>query len=175
MPVTQTEILKRAEQLAGALTGGPIRVERNVLLAVVADFMSDRQPDLKKLRRTLEFLGEGSGGQLKRGGAYANQIRIVAAELGKFLDSESLQQADCKSIFGWTARLMLVRGLPAAPQGAGSSNAPALPDSRRRPKPALSSRPSQLGAIDQKSLSVLERLKQGLEEREKNGNQNDEK
>lgn len=122
MALTQTEILQRAERLAGALAGGATRVERNVLLAVVGDFMSDRQPDPATLRRTLKLLAEGSGGQLRRAGSYAEQIRTVAAELPAFLDEaeEEMEPEDYRSLFGWTARLLLVPGAaePARVRGA---------------------------------------------------------
>jgi hypothetical protein len=169
MALSQTEILDRVERLASTLAGGATRVEKNVLLAVVADFMTDRQPDLAKLRRTLSLLADGSGGHLKRGGGYAGQIKTVVAALDDLLDAEPLESDEYKSLFGWTARLLLVRGLSPPPKGAGSSAPPATRERRPASAPKPPTRPAQqLGSIDQKGLSALQKLKQEIEKREKN-------
>lgn len=169
MSLHQTEILKRAEQLASALAGGATRVERNVLLAVVGDFMADRRPDPERLRKTLRLLRAGSGGHLKRGGSYAQQIAAVTAELERLLAAEELESADLKSLFGWTARLLLVRGgvVPARPQGVSR---PARPADRARVQPTAKPpvfKPPPLGGLNPKGLSALEKLKQQLENRDK--------
>jgi hypothetical protein len=166
MRLNQTQVVERAERLASALGGGATRVERNVLLAVVADFMSEHRPDPEKLRRTVRLLRAGSGGHLKRGGSYAQQIAAVATEIERQLDGEELEAADLKSLFGWTARLLLVRGslLPAREPAARPQARP--PAAQRRPsapKPA----PAGLGAINPKGLSALEKIKQQLESRDK--------
>jgi hypothetical protein len=170
MALSQIQILERAERLASTLAGGPTRVEKNVLLAVVADFMSDRQPEIQKLRRTLGLLAAGSGGHLKRGGGYASQIKTVVAALDELLAAEPLAPGEYQSLFGWTARLLLARGLPGPPERAGSAGAPPA----RQPRPASPAspprppaHPPQLGAIDQKGLSALQQLKQEIEKREK--------
>src|SRR5437016_10772333 len=112
MHLGQIQILEHAERLTSALVGGAARVERNVLLAVVGDFMADRRPDPQRLRKTLRLLRAGSGGHLKRGGTYAQQIAAVTAELERFLAATGaeIEPLDLKRIFGWTARLLLVRG-----------------------------------------------------------------
>jgi hypothetical protein len=168
MGLSQTEILERAERLASTLAGGATRVEKNVLLAVVADFMTDRRPDIQKLRRTLRLIGEGSGGHLKRAAGYAVQIKTVVAALGDFLDSESLDPEEYKSLFGWTARLLLVRGLPASrpPRPDPRSATPQRPNRPQIP-PKAPAPPPQLRSIGKQSLSELQRLKLEIEEREK--------
>jgi hypothetical protein len=179
MRLPQTEILQRAERLASTLAGGQTRVERNVLLAVVADFMTDREPDREKLRRTLDLLAKGSGGHLERGGSYAAQIQTVAAELLALLAAETLETEDYRSLFGWTARLLLVRGLEppsngktpprgAAGGGGGAGGGPAR-EARQHPRkrpPAPPAPPGPLGAVSEKGLSTLQQLKQRLAERE---------
>jgi hypothetical protein len=181
MRLSQTEVLERAERLAAALAGGETRVERNVLLAVVADFMADREPDLVKLRRTLELLAQGSGGHLRRGGSsYPAQIRTVTAELAAILDAETLESEDYRSLFGWTARLLLVRGLDpprksgTAPEaarvgGAEGRGGPARPVRRAPDRPAAPRTPPRgtLGAVSAKGLDALQQVKQRLAEREK--------
>ncbi|MDP9119878.1 MAG: hypothetical protein M3O15_00675 [Acidobacteriota bacterium] len=170
MRLPQTEILKRAENLASALASGPTRVERNVLLAVVADFMSDSQPNRQKLYHTLELLGAGSGGHLKRGGTYASQIKTVVAELRRLLDTETLESDDYRSLFGWTARLLLVRGLKPEPHSPRPVQPPpaALPKAgRRQHSPETPGAPPRLGALDSQGLSSLQKLKQALEESER--------
>ena len=182
MRLSQTEILEHAERLAVALAGGEVRVERNVLLAVVADFMADPKPDCLKLRRTLDLLGQGSGGHLKHGGkTYSAQIRAAVAELLAFLDAETLETVDYRSLFGWTARLLLVQDLDTprngvmapAPTGSGGGtdrgNA-AGPERRRPPKsPTAPPKPGRgtLSAVNAKGLEALQQFKQRLAEREK--------
>ncbi len=182
MPLRQTQILERAERLASALAGGATRVERNVLLAVVGDFMADRRADPERLRRTLRLLRTGSGGHLKRGGSYARQIEAVTAELERVLATETIEPIDLKSLFGWTARLLLVRGVavatpeeavggpgmrpPAGPRGGGPvgrAGAAAAPGSATKP----AARPAAFGGLNPKGLSALEKLRQQLAERDK--------
>ena len=67
MPLSQVEILKKAEPLASNLAAGDVSVKKSAFLAVVADFLSDPNADLKALSRTLELLKQGSGGHLNRG------------------------------------------------------------------------------------------------------------
>ncbi|HKV08315.1 MAG TPA: hypothetical protein VJ725_09270, partial [Thermoanaerobaculia bacterium] len=68
MPLSQVEILEKAKPLVSNLAAATVSVKKSAFLAVVADFMSDPNPDLKTLSRTLELLKQGSGGHLKRGG-----------------------------------------------------------------------------------------------------------
>jgi hypothetical protein len=167
MRLLQTQILERAERLASSLIGGQTRVERNVLLAVVGDFMSDCRADPERLRKTLRLLRAGSGGHLKRGGSYGQQVAVVTAELERQLDAENLEAGDLKSLFGWTARLLLVRGtfFPAEKQAA--PRRAAVPERSRRQGPAKSPPPVAFGGLNPKGLSALEKLKQQLQERDK--------
>ena len=170
MRLESVNILEQAERLASALTGGLFRVERNVLLAVVGDFMADRRPDLERLRKTLRLLRTGSGGHLKRGGAYAKQIEAVTNELERYLAAErpALQIDDLKSVFGWTARLLLVRGiaLPSRQQ-AGARQIPRSDRALPREAPPKAPVPKAFGGLNPKGLSALERLKAQLQERDK--------
>lgn len=169
MALSQLEILARAERLAGSLAGGPTRVEKNVLLSVVADFMSDPRPDLDRLRRTLQLIEQGSGGHLLRSDSYRDQVRAVARELGETLSELDLDSAGWKSLFGWTARLLLVRGAPAPsrplpPDGLNGPGSKRSEPAAKRPftKPGPAGRLSGIGS---KSLSTLEQLKRKLADR----------
>jgi hypothetical protein len=167
MSLPQTEIVQRAERLATELTGGPVRVEKNVLLSVVADFLSDPRADVERLRKTLRLLKEGSGGHLERSGSYAQQVKAVANGLGETLADHDLSPDDLKSLFGWTARLLLVRGV-----GEERRPVPASTDQRgRAPGPKTQPRPEPakrgLGSLGKKSLSALEKLRADLEKKEK--------
>jgi hypothetical protein len=167
MRLSQVEVLERAERLASTLAAGDPRVEKNVLLAVVGDFMTDRRPDLHRLRRILLLLGQGSGGQLKRGGNYGGQVRAVVAQLTKLIDAEALDSDDYKSLFGWTARLLLVRSLPPpAPGATGPQTGKGPRESKPKSSPKTTTG-SALGTVGQETLSSLEKFKRQLEEREK--------
>ncbi|HKI06300.1 MAG TPA: hypothetical protein VKK31_30255 [Thermoanaerobaculia bacterium] len=110
MQKSQVEIVKNAERLALSLQAGPTPVKsKNAFLSVVATFMSDPSGDLPRLRRTLALLKQGNGGHLKRGGGFGDQVRMVIGEVGRLLDGAEWEAAELKSLFGWTARLLLVR------------------------------------------------------------------
>jgi hypothetical protein len=162
MPIPQTEILEKAERLAANLVGGPIKVGKNVLLSIVADFMSTPYPDRERLRRTLFLIGEGSGGHLKRGGgAYGDQIRTAVQEVSKALQDD-LTDEELKSLFGWTARLLLVRK-ESLPIPAG----PSPRQETRISKPPAAQKKAQRMGLGSKSLNALEQLKQQLQDKEK--------
>ena len=110
MQKSQVEIVRNAERLALNLQAGPTPVKsKNAFLSVVATFMSDPSGDLPRLRRTLALLKQGNGGHLKRGGGFGDQVRMVIGEVGRLLDGAEWEAAELKSLFGWTARLLLVR------------------------------------------------------------------
>ena len=161
MSLSQTQIVERAERLATELGGGSVRVEKNVLLSVVADFLSDPRGDVERLRRTLDLLKQGSGGHLQRTGSYARQVEAVAEGLRHTLDDRDLSPTDLKSLFGWTARLLLVRGEREEP--ARRQDAAPHP----RPRPQEPAKKTALGGINKKGLSALEKLREDLEKREK--------
>ena len=80
--------------------------------------------------------------------------------------SDVLTPADLKSLFGWTARLLLVRGErnehqsgATATSRKGSASEPARP----RQEPVKRA----LGGINKKALTDLEKLKRDLENKEK--------
>jgi len=171
MPLTQTDILRKAELLAGNLAGGPAQVKKNALLAVVADFMSDPKPDLDRLRRTMRLLKQGSGGHLKRGGGFGDQVKAVADELDRLMQQEGLTPGEYKSLFGWTARLLVVRGIGRqervqARQRKEHPSFPSRDEGKRTLEKAPAAAPGKLGAVNQKGLSVLDKFKQQLLERE---------
>jgi hypothetical protein len=165
MSLSQTEIVQRAERLATELVG--MGVEKNALLSVVADFMSDPRGDVERLRRMLKLLKDGSGGHLKRSASYVQQIKALAEGLQETLDDRGLSPVDLKSLFGWTARLLLVRGegegWQPVREGAGRRGAPdraAARPAQAPPKPAF-------GSLGKKGLSELETFKADLEKKEK--------
>ena len=137
--------------------------------------MSDPRAGVERLRRTLRLLGEGSGGHLKRGGGtYADQVRTAIQELGRVLDEGGLDPQEYKSLFGWTARLMVARkGRSATSQGRGSATPG---DTKRAAGKGTESRRTESGkkqgtatrlGLGGKSLDVLARLRQELEEKDK--------
>lgn len=159
MSLSQTEIVQRAERLATELVG--MGVEKNALLSVVADFMSDPRGDVERLRRMLKLLKDGSGGHLKRSASYVQQIKALAEGLQETLDDRGLSVADLKSLFGWTARLLLVRGEGEerrAPVVQAAQAAQAPP--RRTSQPPAKSTLGDLGG-------ALAKLKADLEKKEK--------
>jgi hypothetical protein len=105
MPESQLAIVRQAERLAANLDGGPVKVGKNVLLALVADFVSTPRPDRDRLRRLLKLVQAESGGHVKRGGGYGEQLRLAAREVAGAL-ADDLSDRDLKSLFGWTARLL---------------------------------------------------------------------
>ncbi|HEX5718644.1 MAG TPA: hypothetical protein VF179_20965 [Thermoanaerobaculia bacterium] len=122
MAEQSADIVRRAEQLALSLTSGPTPVKRNILLGITSDFLNDPKPDQGRLRRTVDLIAKGSGGHLKRGGGYGEQVRTAAIEVARVLD-ENLTDPELKSLLGWTARLLLVRRVPADQQPGGTTAA----------------------------------------------------
>jgi len=167
MTATQSEIMEKAERLASNLVGGSTKVGKNVLLSIVADFMSSPHPDRERLRRTLELIQKGSGGHTKRAGGYGEQVKVAVDEITEAL-RENLSDDELKSLFGWTARLLLVRrGLLAVKTktdlrpGKSGSRSPAPAKAEKGP-------PQRLGpGLGAKSLSTLEQLRQQLQDKEK--------
>lgn len=150
-------LVERAAQLATDLLS---RVSRrqglsNLLLSVVADFQTTG--DLDRLRRTLTLLQAGNGGHLERGKTYVEQMNTVIAELEALL-AEGRSAAELKSLFGWTARLLVAR----QGQGGGEGRAEARTVAKKREpeKRERSTGPGRLG-LGGKNLDVLQRLKDG--------------
>jgi hypothetical protein len=176
MSKSQVEIVQNAERLAANLQAGPV-VTKNALLSVVATFMSDPAGDLDRLRRTMTLLEKGSGGHLKRGGGFGDQVRMVIREVGRVLDRGEWQPVELKSLFGWTARLLQVRQAPRKekewePRGAGPdhrsmrpSGRPSRPDRRLSavdPKEPSPQPTKPLGALSGKNLDALKALSDKL-------------
>ena len=101
MPKSQVDILAEAEKLALRLSR-PVEVKKNVLLSLVADFMSSPRPDRARLRQTLELIGAGSGGHLLRAGGYGDQVQAAVEVLLPVLAEEGWGDSETKSLFGWT-------------------------------------------------------------------------
>src|SRR5215210_2139013 len=123
MPKSTAKLVKRAEQLALALTAGPVVVGKNVLLSLTAEFLSAPRPDRKRLRSTVDLVAKGSGGHLKRAGGYGEQVKAAAIEIAGVLEDADLTDSDLKSLLGWTARLLLVRRMPGDQQPGGTTAA----------------------------------------------------
>ncbi len=181
MQKSQVEIVQNAERLALNLQAGPTPVKsKNAFLAVVATFMSDPSGDLPRLRRTLDLLEKGSGGHLKRGGGFGDQVRVVIREVGRLLDGDEWEAAELKSLFGWTARLLLIRQDRRTEKGSESraprpdrqdtrqGRPPQHPRDRRPPLPGREEKrpapppPQKLGAMSGKNLASLAELKKKL-------------
>ena len=187
MALSSTKIVERASRLAATLANGPVAVEKNVLRGLVADFMVE--PDVARLRRLLQLLAEGSGGHLLRGGGYGEQVQAAATELGTLLAETDLEPRDLQRLFGWTARLLVVRkgdgepkhkaqkkgGGPGRPSPGGHAST-GRPGGRRDDRrtagpaePAKTGPPTKLGAVSTKGLSALKEMKQRLREKEGKG------
>ena len=167
MALPTTEILKKAEHLAARLNSGPAPVKKNVLLGLVSDFMNEPEPDIRRLRKLLEMIEQGSGGHIRRGAGYGDQLRSAVREIRRVLDEGGLDGKDFKSLFGWTARLLLVRSAPRA----AHSTTQAKEDRRSGPGPRPTSPPAstKFGSLSGQGKSALEKLKQQIEHKEKNG------
>ncbi|HYU30773.1 MAG TPA: hypothetical protein VEW48_01300 [Thermoanaerobaculia bacterium] len=142
--------------------------------------MSEPEPDVHRLRQLLDLIEQGSGGHIRRGAGYGDQLRAAISELRTVLNEEELEGQDYKSLFGWTARLLLVRRESARPEPQDhrsdprerpQSQTPRRPGPRQREerRPAPSPGSGKLSAVGTKSLSTLEKLKRDLEDKEKNG------
>jgi hypothetical protein len=163
MSEPNVDIVKRAEQLALTLTAGSAPVGRNVFLGIVSDFQSAPRPDRDRLSDIVRLVQQGSGGHLKRGGGYGEQVKTAAVEISRVLE-EDLSDQDLQSLFGWTARLLLVRR-EARPEGRQEARPGASPQKgkeSRSVKPREDKSAARMGSLDQKSLSTLEMLKQKL-------------
>jgi hypothetical protein len=174
MSKSQVEIVKNADRLAANLQAGPA-VTKNALLSVVATFLSDPSGDVARLRRTMTLLEKGSGGHLKRGGGFGDQVRLVIREVGRVLDREEWQPEELKSLFGWTARLLQVRQAPRTPGGRepqGQRPNRGAPHPGRPPRPPRDPRPSEkqpppqptkpFKAVSGKNLEALKALGEKL-------------
>ena len=102
---SQLPFVKRAEELASQLQG----VERNVFLAIVADFLTDPRSETSSLARMLDLLKRGSGNHLNRSGAFSEQARVVVQRLPSILKDSELSTAELRTVLGWTSRLLQVR------------------------------------------------------------------
>jgi hypothetical protein len=140
MSKSQIEIVQNAGHLATGLRTGMTPVTKNALLSVVATFMSDPSGNVDRLSRTLELLKAGSGGHLKRGGGFGEQVHLVIQEVERLLERGEWEPKDLKSLFGWTARLLQVRQANRAPEREDSRPAR---DDRRDSRPGRPSEPSR--------------------------------
>ncbi len=109
----QRDIVERARLFALELANGPTPIKKNVLLALVSDFLSSRPPDRERLRRILTLVKEGNGGHVLRGEGYGDQVRAAVDAIEGLLQEEELSDEQYKSLFGWTARLLVVKQSPA--------------------------------------------------------------
>ena len=171
MAKSQVEIVENAQLLASTLQEGATRFSKNAFLSVVATFMSDPAGDIQRLRRTLALLKEGSGGHLKRGGGFGDQVRVVIREVGRLLDRGEWQPAELKSVFGWTARLLQVRqdirnsGETRESQNqrqgqASRDRQPPTSDRRERKPPVPPAQPFR--GVSGKNLDVLNAFKKKI-------------
>lgn len=167
MALPTIEIMKKAEHLAARLNSGPSPVKKNVLLGLVSDFMNEPEPDVQRLRHLLELIEQGNGGHIRRGAGYGEQLRAAVREIRKALDERGLDGKDFKSLFGWTARLLLVRSAPRETRSQLGSNRPG--PVQPRPPERRESPPGKFGSVNAKGMSDLEKLRQKIQNKEKGG------
>lgn len=154
MAEQSADIVEKAERLALSLTSGPNPVKRNVLLGITSSFLTDPKPDQERLRRTVALIAKGSGGHLKRGGGYGEQVKAAAVEIARVLE-EGLSDAELQSLLGWTARLLLVRRSPEdQPPKERIASRPGRPAERELREPP---KPVQKNPVLSKVLLQLDR------------------
>lgn len=168
MSKSQVEIVQNAQRLAADLQAGPA-VSKNAFLSVVATFLSDPVGDLPRLRRTMELLEQGNGGHLKRGGGFGAQVRVVIREVGRLLKRGEWKPDELKSLFGWTARLLLVRQETRGQTGLQQDRKDAPTHQRPREERKRPAQPGpSLGELGGgKNRSVLEQMRAKLAGSEK--------
>lgn len=171
MPASQIEVLNRARDLAAELTARSTPVKAGTLRSIVADFMSAPEPDPAKLRRTLRLLKEGSGGHLARSGNFPDQVLVAIAVLDGVLEGDDLTPQELKTLFGWTARLLMIRSErrgSGAPKRTPRRDAVGPRGGDRRP-PERKPRPAakvKLSPVKKSSLDALARMKAELAKKE---------
>lgn len=131
-------------------------VKRNTLLSLVASFEDDRE----ELVKVLKGLQDGSGGHRDRGRGYEDQVVAAAEGLLDFLDGHPLAGKELRTIFGWTARELLIQEqFGKKPQ---KSTTPSKAGRNTPPKTARERKPLGSG-LGSKNLSELEALKKKIE------------
>lgn len=115
MNSSHLEMVRRAESLASKLVSGENPVGRNALLSLLGDFMNQRDPNPEQLARTLELVEKGVGGHALWGKGYPEQVKKASAVIRSAL-GEGLSTEELKSLFGWTARLLLTHERVRNPQ-----------------------------------------------------------
>ncbi len=165
MPRTLLEIVERARLLAADLAHSETPVEKNVLRSLVADFTA--VPDPSRLRQMLDLVLTGSGGHLLRGQGYGDQVRMAAREILRVL-GEGWEATECRTLFGWTARLLLVaRQATESNEEAREPKRPAQNHQRSRQSKAGNSKPQEKGVfqgLGAKNREALLAFKKGLTE-----------
>ena len=135
--MSQIEVMNQARSLADKLAGATTPVKANTLRSILADFMASPSPDPKALRRLLELLGTGSGGHLARSGSFPDQALAAIPILQGFLDATRLDPEPLRTLFGWTARLLLInrqnRRQPT-PRQRAKAVGPPRDDSWKKPR-----------------------------------------
>lgn len=135
-------------------------VKRNTLLSVVAS--AHDHPD--ELRAVLEGLRDGSGGHRDRGRGYGDQVVSAAKVLLEFLDEHPLPPEELRTVFGWTARELLVKeefgGKPGRSQGGPKQPRADTSPGEGKPEPKTGGKFGLVG----KNQDVLARLKDELQD-----------
>ena len=130
---SQIDLMNGARDLAAKLAAAPSPVKPNTLRSLVADFMSTPSPEPAELQRMLRLLKRGSGGHLKRSGSFPDQALAAITVLDGFLERSDLAPEELKTLFGWTARLLMVQGTPQ--RGSRSRVAPRRRSERKPAAP----------------------------------------
>ncbi len=169
MATSQIELVDRARGLADRLAAARPPVKANTLRTLVADFMSSPAPDRSGLLKMLRLLKQGSGGHLERSGNFPDQAQAAIEVLDPFLEESTLEPRELKTLLGWTARLLLVRGEKRRSPMA-SAGRPKAPRPKRKPKEEERTfRPpdEKLSAVNGSAFAALARMKAKLEEESK--------
>lgn len=160
MSRSQREIVENASRLARDLQAGPV-VGKNAFLAVVGTFLSDPAGEVPRLRRIMTLVVTGSGGHLKRGNGFGDQVRLVVQTVGELLARGEWEPDELKSLFGWAARLLQVQQQPQQEADRNAGRTPGPRQGRGREEKLKHSRPSAdpaFRAAHGKNLEVLKAL-----------------
>ncbi len=154
--LSRVALVEEAGRLAEQLKTGEVQVSRNLWLSLLADFMNapgnDATEAKEHLLKMLHLLVKGSGGHLARSYSYRKQVALAARVLKQAFNENNLSLKQFHSLFGWTARLLLLKSRPAATSVNKSRRGQGGAPQKERFNP-----------IDKQGMASLEALKKKLE------------
>lgn len=142
-------------------------VKRSTFGALLARFRTDG--DREQLTRLLRELRTGSGGHIRRGRGFGDQVDAAAAVLESFLARSRHTSAELQTIFGWAGRDLLVfeaskkprgdRRSPTASRGRQDRSAAQTRGQASEPTPAEEAPPEKIGGLKGSAMAALLEVK----------------